>query len=216
MKSTESTYLTALYFRRELLFYRDAYQNKSIGLFDFFMKLKPHLIALNNIKDFIDEVGLYIKDNETILSNRKKVTQHLECCKYLRHKICGHLDDVFCEMAKKWEPTALLKLPLSEHPEYERMWRVDMYTKALIESGINSFRKDKPSQLFFSDEIDIIYPPNRKQFMDFIGFTNETCIQLLSDIADHLEPNITFYDGLTDALEAIKEAAEMDFGVKNK
>ena len=112
MKSIESTFLTTLYFRQELLFFRGVYQSKSIGFFDFFMKLKPHLIALNNSKDFIDGVSFYIKDNETILKNRKQITLHLECCKYLRNKICGHLDDTFCEMAKKWEPTSLYKLSL--------------------------------------------------------------------------------------------------------
>lgn len=216
MKSIESTFLTTLYFRQELLFFRGVYQSKSIGFFDFFMKLKPHLIALNNSKDFIDGVSFYIKDNEMILKNRKQITLHLECCKYLRNKICGHLDDTFCEMAKKWEPTSLYKLSLETPREDENKLRVDFFIKALIESAINSYRIDNPTQSFFCSEIDILYPPNYKEFMDFIGYVNEKNIQLLSNIADHLRPQIKFHDGLKGAFDAIKEAADMDFGSKRK
>ena len=51
--------------------------------------------------------------------------------------------------------------------------------------------------------------------MCFIKFTNEHCIQLLADIAEHLRPKIHFYEGLEDAVDAIKTAAELDFGVRN-
>jgi hypothetical protein len=180
------------------------------------MKLKPHLIALNNSKDFIDGVSFYIKDNEMILKNRKQITLHLECCKYLRNKICGHLDDTFCEMAKKWEPTSLFKLSPDITPENEIKYRVDFFVKALIESAINSFIIDNPTQSFFASEIDIFYPHNYKEFMDFIGYANESTIRLLSDIADYLRPQIKFHDGLKGAFDAIKEAADMDFGSKRK
>lgn len=216
MKNIESTFLTTLYFRQELLYFRDIYNSNSIGFFDFFMKLKPHLIALNNSKDFIDGVSFYIKDNETIRQNRKQITQHLECCKYLRNKICGHLDDAFCEMAQKWEPTSLFKLSPDTSREDENRVRVDFFIKALIESAINSYRIDNPTQSFFCSEIDILYPPNYKEFMNFIGYTNENIIHLLSDIADYLRPQIKFHDGLKGAFDAIKEAANMDFGSKKK
>lgn len=216
MKSIESTYLTSLYFSQELLHFRDAYQINSIGFFDFFMKLKPHLIALNNSKDFLDGVSFYIKDNKTICSHRAQITQHLECCKYLRNKICGHLDNEFCAMAQKWEPTSLLKLSSDILPEKERRGRVELYVKALIESAINSFRIDNPSQSFFNNEIDIFYPPSYKEFMNFIGYTNDNTIQILSDIAKHLQPQINFYDGLEGALNAIYEASQMNFGSKKK
>ena len=52
--------------------------------------------------------------------------------------------------------------------------------------------------------------------MSFIGYINENIIQLLSDIADHLRTQIKFHDGLKDAFDAIKEAADMDFGSKKK
>mgnify|MGYP003313595569 CR=1 FL=1 len=84
--------------------------------------------------------------------------------------------------------------------------RVDFFIKALIESAINSYRIDNPTQSFFCSEIDILYPPNHKEFMDFIGYVNEKNIQLLSNIADHLRPQIKFHDGLKGAFDAIKEA----------
>ncbi len=214
MKSIESTYLTALCLRQELLFYRDAYSGKGVLFFELFMKLKPLLIALTNTKEFIDGISFYVRDNENIRNKRKQITQRLECCRYLRNKICGHLDDEFCEMAKKWAPASLLKLESFDSPELNIRWSVNMFTKALIESAINSFRIDNPTQSFFSSEIDILYPPNNVQLMNFIEVANENCIQLLSDIADHLRPNINFYNGVDGAMDAIKEAAKMDFGTK--
>lgn len=215
MTSVESTYLTALYLRQELLFFRDNYQNKSIGYFDFFMKLKPHIISLYNSKVFLDGVGIHIRDNETICSNKRIITKHLECCNYLRNKVCGHLDDEFCEMAKKWEPSTLMKWPQKANTADEKRGRVDLFIKALMESAFNSFIADNPTQTFFSGEIDIFYPPNYKEVMCFIEFTNEHCIQLLTDIAEHLRPKIHFYERLEDAFDAIKTAAELDFGVRN-
>lgn len=52
--------------------------------------------------------------------------------------------------------------------------------------------------------------------MNFVGHVNEKNIQLLSDIADHLRPQIKFHDGLKGAFNSIKEAADIDFGSKKK
>lgn len=119
-------------------------------------------------------------------------------------------------MAQKWEPTSLLKLSSDIPPEKERRGRVELYVKALMEVAINSYRIDNPSQSFFNNEIDILYPPNYKEFMNFIGYTNDNTIQILSDVAEHLKPQINLYNGLEGTLNAIYEASQMNFGSKTK
>lgn len=176
MKSIESTYLVCLYIRQELLYFKHIYKTQSIGFFDFFMRLKPQLISLNNCKDFLDDVGLYIKDSESIVKQRKSISLHLECCKYLRNKVCGHLDDMFCEMALVWTPVVLSKLSDKVSLENQRRGRVDYFVRSLIESAINSYQEDNPGQQFFHGEIDMWYPDNCREFMSFITDCNDSCI----------------------------------------
>ena len=52
--------------------------------------------------------------------------------------------------------------------------------------------------------------------MNFIGYTNDNTIQILSDVAEHLKPQINLYNGLEGTLNAIYEASQMNFGSKTK
>ena len=91
----------------------------------------------------------------------------------------------------------------------------ELLAKSVIESALNSYQKDYPSQIIFKGEIDIMYPPDFQELMAFIGNTNEMCISILEKLSNCLKPRITFYKNLKDIIPALIDAGEMEFGTKD-
>lgn len=192
------------------------YDEPSKGVFDFYTRLNPHLVALNNFKDFIDKSSLYLKGNNALLSLRKSLTPKLEFVKYIRHRICGHLDDIFVEQAIKWTPQILMDVSKDHDLKTQHYWIAESFAKSVIESAINSYQVDHKNQDLFQNEIDIVYPPNFRTFMTVIGDTNEESIRFLELLSNQIQPKIHFYEDIRDMLPALLEGGEMEFGTKQK
>lgn len=205
-------YIEGVFLKQELLRYKDTYSVQFKGFLDFYSRLSTHLVVLNNFKDFSDRIN--IQDSVELQSLRKELTCKLECIKYIRHRICGHVDWDFVEQAIKWDPMLLIDYRESNDKERSHAFIADMFAKSVIECAINSFQKDNPSNKVFHGELDMAYPPNYKEFESFIEYTNEKAIRFLELLIELRKSNIHFYDNLYDALPAIKEAGEIEFGTK--
>ena len=214
MSQDVKTYVTCIFVKQQLLFFRTAYDKLSIGAFDFFTRLCPHLVALNNFKDFADKSSVYLKGNKELQKLRKSLTPKLEFVKYIRHRICGHIDNDFIEQAIKWTPQILMDISKDNDLQKCHLWIAELFAKSLIESAINSYQVDNNNQKIFSGEIDIMYPPNIKELMTVIGETNEKSIQFLELLSDVIKPHIHFYTDMKDILPALIEGGEMNFGTK--
>ena len=214
MDNVVISYVKCLFIKQQLLYFRELYDEPSKGCFGFYTKLSPHLIALNNCKDFIDTVGLFIKDNVDLRQLRKSLTSQLECIKYIRHRICGHIDDLLAEQAVRWTPQILMDTETIRETEKRDYYVAELFAKSIIESTLNSFQKDFSNQTIFKSEIDIMYPPNFREFMTFIGDINEDCISFLEKLSNFLKTSVTFYKNFKDSIPAILEAGEMEFGTK--
>ena len=207
-------YVKSLFIKQQLLYFRGSYNEPSKGCFAFYTKLSPHLIALNNCKDFIDTVGFFIKEDVDLQHLRKSLTPQLECIKYIRHRICGHIDDVLAEQAIRWTPQVLMDTGTIQESGKKDYYVAELFAKSIIESALNSFQKDFPNQTIFKSEIDIMYPPNYRELMTFIGEANEHCISFLEKLSNILKPSVTFYKDLKDSIPALLEAGEMEFGTR--
>ena len=215
-KEIQLDYVACLYFKRELLFFRQAYDNPSNSLFEFYIKLKSHLISLKNFKDFIKEKSVLFKDHIELNAQKKELNPLLNCAEYLRNKICGHVDSFFIEQAITWTPQILSNVEGNVPHEEVELCRTELFIKSLIESGINSYSIDFKDSTIFPSEIDLQYPPDFKKLMTFIGNVNEKSIMLLDQLIVLTESNVHFFDGIEEQLKAIYVAAKMDFGTKNK
>ena len=207
-------YMEGVFLKQELLRFKDAYSVQFKGFLDFYGRLSFHLIALNNFKDFSDRIN--IQNSVELQSLRKDLTNKLECIKYIRHRICGHLDWDFVEQAIKWDPMLLIDYRESDSKEKSHAFIADMFAKSVIECAINSFQKDNPSNKVFHGEFDMAYTPNYKEFASFIEYTNEKAILFLNLLIELRMSSIHFYDNLYDALPALKDAGQMEFGTKKK
>ena len=207
-------YVACLYFKRELMFFHQAYDNPSIPFFDFYFKLKPHLVSLKNFKDFIKEKSILFKDHVELNAQKKELNPLLNCAEYLRNKICAHVDSLFIEQAVTWTPQILSNVEGHVPHEKLELYRTDLFIKSLIESGVNSYRIDFKDNTIFPSEIDLMYPPDFKKLMTFIGNVNEKSIQLLDQLIVLTESHVHFFDSIEEQLKAISVAAKMDFGTK--
>ncbi len=215
-KKIQLDYVACLYFKRELLFFRQAYDNPSNSIFEFYIKLKSHLISLKNFKDFIKEKSVLFKDRAELNAQKKGLNQLLNCAEYLRNKICGHVNSFFIEQAVTWSPEILSNVEGNVPQEQVEQYRTELFIKSLIESGINSYRIDFNDNTIFPSEIDLLYPPDLEKLMTFIRNVNEKSIQLLDQLIALTKNDVHFFDGIEEQLKAISVAAKMDFGTRNR
>ena len=96
----------------------------------------------------------------------------------------------------------------------DEMFRIELLSKSMIESAINSYIVDVPTQTIFKSEIDLFYVPNYAELTLFVSEIMHLSASFIDKFAEILKDDIEFYDD-KDLKEAYKEAGLMDFGIKN-
>lgn len=212
-KNAES-YSFCLLIKAELVSYKNRYQDKFYSFFEYYIFIKNCFITLKNFKDLIQKSSKLLLGHSELLLIRKNLTSKLECIEYMRNKICGHIDDDFVRFAIMWNPHILIEIPKEKkEEELDDIWRVELLSKSMIESAINSYIVDVPNQTIFTSEIDLFYPPNYTELSNFVMDIINTSLSFLEMFSKILEKDINFYDK-DNIYEAYKEAGLMDFGIK--
>lgn len=212
-KNAES-YSFCLLIKAELVSYKNRYQDKFHSFFEYYTFLKNCFITLKNFKDLIQKSSKLLHGHSELLLIRKNLTSKLECIEYIRNKICGHIDDDFVRFAIMWNPHMLVEPPKEKEEEgLDAIGRVELLSKSMIESAINSYIVDVPNQTIFASEIDLFYPPNYTELSTFVIDVVDTSLSFLEIFSTILEKDINFYDK-DNIYDAYKEAGLMDFGVK--
>lgn len=213
-KNIES-YFLCLLFKAELTTYAMRCKKKFYSLFEYYTFLKSCFISLKNFKDFIQKSSKQLVGHQELLVIRKTLTPKLECIEYMRNKICGHIDDDFVNFAIKWNPHMMAEA--KEDKDYQgkdEMFRIELLSKSMIESAINSYIVDVPTQTIFKSEIDLFYPQNYMELTTFIKDIISLSISFTDKFSKVLETDIEFYDDKS-LFKAYKEAGLMDFGIKS-
>lgn len=213
-KNIES-YFLCLLFKAELASQLMRCKKKFYSFFEYYTFLKSCFISLKNFKDFIQKSSKLLVGHQELLAIRKTLTPKLECIEYMRNKICGHIDDDFVKFAIKWNPHMLAKT--KEDKDYqgaEDMFRIELLSKSMIESAINSYIVDVPTQTIFKSEIDLFYTPNYAELTLFVLDIMHSSASFLDKFTEILKDDIELYDD-KDLKDAYLEAGLMDFGIKN-
>ena len=214
-KNAES-YSLCLLMKAELVSYKNSYQDRFYSFFEYYTFLKNCCITLKNFKDLIQRSSKLLIGHSELILIRKNLTPKLECIEYMRNKISGHIDNDFVRFAIKWNPHILIEPPKEKKEEgLDAIWRVELLSKSMIESAINSYIVDVPNQTIFTSEIDLFYPPNYIELSTFVIDIINTSISFLEIFSKVLQKDIEFY-GNNDLYEAYKEAGLMDFGIKKE
>jgi hypothetical protein len=188
-------------------------------------------VPLHNLKDAINKIR--IKGDSDFVSKTRKLRKDLEFISHIRNKGAGHIDQEILERAVQWHPH-IFRDVTRENDDY---LTYECY-RAVIESGINSYICKDGIQKVFETEIDLLYPPNAKQFYSFLAelisisieWIQETLEILKSEIVYHTEEQVVEYAAIAaktsfnlkgdsplefDALEAENKIKETIEAIRN-
>lgn len=174
---------------------------------DFPMRLvlmRHLLVAVANVADLEASVRSLYRGhpdlNEIVGPHRKA----LEFAKYLRNISVGHLNQGLAVKAVEWRPELNKLLRQTEAPAFAAV------AFMVLETAINTY-VGADEHRFFDSETDLMYPPDRQRFHDFLGQTVHASLrfmELLAEIAI-AEGNLADYDSVWPELAT--KAGQTDF-----
>ncbi|HAR44090.1 MAG TPA: hypothetical protein DCS07_15900 [Bdellovibrionales bacterium] len=129
-------------------------------------------VVLKNLNDVLVRVKKLpgLKDAPEFNAKTKALNKKVDFINHVRNKSAGHLDPFLTERAVQWAPEIF-------HESANREMLVFLCYRALLEASINSFLAPDGRQKLFDHEIDILYPPDRKEFFNFMwGVVSDSLI----------------------------------------
>lgn len=164
-------------------------------------------VILNNLNDFLKQGG--VRGDAEFQSHTRKLRKKLGFINHVRNKSAGHIDFVLSERAVQWMPQLFMESS-RENSEY----RIFESYRALLEASINSFLTEDGHQKVFGHEIDLVYPPDRKEFYEFLEGVATESIAWLRHAVQVVESGIIFH-----TQESVEElgaiAGKTNFDLKN-
>lgn len=139
-----------------------------------FRATRSVFLVLNNVKDAADRVQ--IKASEDFIKKTRNLKKKLIFANHFRNRGIGHLDGTLLNRAVQWSPQIFY-----ESAKENELFRLIESHRAIIESCINSFIDTEGTQKVFGTEIDLMYPPNAKQFYSYLSEMVTEAISWLSD-----------------------------------
>lgn len=139
-----------------------------------FRATRSVFLVLNNVKDAADRVQ--INASQDFVRKTRNLKKKLIFANHFRNRGIGHLDGALLNRAVQWSPQIFY-----ESARENELFRLIESHRAIIESCINSFIDTEGTQKVFGTEIDLMYPPNAKQFYSYLSEMVTEAISWLSD-----------------------------------
>lgn len=141
-------------------------------------------VALKNLNDTLSRAAKLpdFKKNTELIAKTKLLHKRVDFVNHVRNRSGGHLDPIVTERAAQWAPEIF-------HEDANRETLVFLSYRALLEASINSFLTPDGQQKLFNHEIDLLYPPDRTEFYDFLG-------GVVKDSLDWIEKALYFLDSV--------------------
>ncbi len=198
--------LKVLYLRSILLLdeikYYDAQLRSNSSTINQFRIIRLCFTPLYTFLDSLRHYNIWLADKNELLSEKREIAKKLEFARHIRNKIGGHLDEVVIQKATEWEPSIFAECVI-EKTDIQLI----LCYKSLIESAINSFLDNNEIQKNFGAEIDLFYPPNNKQFLEYLERTNTGCIKFLEKVIASLNKEIKYHTAKEAVLLNVKAGA---------
>lgn len=160
-------------------------------------------MCLYNVKDLLSTV--HVTSDKAFAIKKKALQRELEFIVHVRNKGVGHLDKELLKRAAQWEPHVF-----HEECKANSEFATLLCYKALIETCINSYQTARQGNKPFSSEIDLMHPPNAKEFYEFLARIVDDSISLLED-ARRLVNNQIEYHSAETLLEMAALAGQTNF-----
>jgi len=134
-------------------------------------------LALSNVKDAADKIQ--IQGTIEFVTKTRTLRKDLLFAKHFRNRGIGHLNDTLLKRAVQWSPQIFYDL--SKDNENFKLVEAQ---RAIIESCINSYIDKDGIQKIFGTEMDLMYPPNAKQFYSYLSVLIKEAIDWLAKASE--------------------------------
>ncbi|MGM0988766.1 MAG: hypothetical protein ACQEXI_17555 [Pseudomonadota bacterium] len=161
----KATYLCLSVLQHDLESFDEDLRKTTEGLNGLIYKLRNTrnvFVSLNNLYDLLKQGK--VRGDKEFQEQTRKLRKRLGFIKHVRNKSVGHMDFLLAERAAQWAPQLFMEIS-KENSEY----RIFESYRALIEASINSFLTEDGRQKIFDHEIDLVYPPDNKEFYEFLA-----------------------------------------------
>jgi len=125
--------------------------------------VKQALIAVANLTDLELTVRRIYKEQPEVSAEYKKWQRQFDFAKYVRNILVGHTNPALIEKAIEWKPE--LYSLLGEDDENARL----LINVFLLETAINTYVGDDEKHLVFEEDTDLVYQPDWRRFLGFLG-----------------------------------------------
>jgi hypothetical protein len=131
-------------------------------------------LTLNNVKDAADR--LRIQGSAEFTLSTRTLRKKLVFANHFRNRGIGHLNDTLLKRAAQWSPHIFYELSKDNIS-----FKLIESHRAIIESCINSYVDKNGRQKVFDTEIDLMYPPDAKQFYTYLSTLVNESIDWLNE-----------------------------------
>lgn len=187
---TKAKYLKLLLLKNDLEHFHNTLQVSADDGDSWIAKLRNTrqvFLVLNNVRDTVQHMGIVGPEEYVALT--KKLRKMLSFINHFRNKAIGHLDTDMIERAAQWAPF-LFSVKIRDNERLQIM----LGHRAVIEAGINSFLDEEGVQKIFKTEIDLMYPPDRDMFYEFLCEVVTTSIEWLAISLSIVSSKINYHD----------------------
>jgi len=207
--STKAQYINFLLLKDELEYFDRVLSDVILGPESWLAKLRATrsvFLTLNNVKDAADRIQ--VRGEDEFVEKTRKLRKDLIFANHFRNRGIGHLNDTLLKRAVQWSPQIFY-----ESSKDNLVFQVIEIQRTIIESCINSFIDKDGVQKVFGIEIDLMYPPNAKEFFNYLSEMVKGAIVWLSEGASILLDSIDHHsDEEIQELAAI--AGQTNFDLK--
>ncbi len=175
--TSKAQYLNLLLLKDEIQYFDGLLSTTITDAESWLMKLRitrSVFLTLNNVKDAADRIQ--IGSSSEFVVQTRALRKNLIFANHFRNRGIGHLNDTLLKRAVQWSPQIFY-----ESFKDNDVFKLVEAQRTIIESCINSFIDKNGVQKIFGTEIDLMYPPNAKQFYSYLSKLVKETIDWLTE-----------------------------------
>lgn len=210
----KSIWLSLTIIENDLRFFDNELSAEKKNLTDLIRWLRSTLnvfVTLNNLSDLLKRTRF--NGTESFSTKTKALRKELDFISHVRNKSAGHLDPLLTERAAQWMPQ-IFSVVKGDN-ESIKEFRVFSAYRAVIESSINSYVSGEGRQKLFDHEMDLVYPPDQKEFYDFLHKRIHSSLEWLA-LAGEIVESAGIFDDRHAVAELACIAGQTNFDLKGE
>ena len=179
---------------------------KSEKMAEALRELKIGFLAYYLIADSKSALCLYGKGDEKVAELWRELSVRVEFLNRIRNLISGHLDERVLDKLVHWAPDIFSKKIVGTDAQ------LVLVNKYLLDVGLSvCAASDKSKREFLKHNVDLTYPPDYEDFLEFMRTSFALAMEYLSEIKSKILSRLKLYESDEEVFSQMKSAAAVDF-----